>query len=1161
MVISAPTGSGKTVLFELCILRLLSRFISGEGKFIHIKGSLKTIYVAPSKALVQEKLRSWNQKLGSWGINCLELTGDNEYYKITDIQEGDVILTTPEKVDAVTRYRKKYGGLSFFGDIALVLIDEVHLLNDPRGAALEAIVSRIKMLSRKPELKSSALANVRFLAVSATIPNIDDLGYTLAKNDFLFEKRLQNYVFDILMQHSRGKSALVFCSTRKGAQEAAQQLSQTAMTFGHSNPFIKSREQQERLREASLSCSDKQMQSYILYGVGYHNGGLSMNDRNLIEGLFLNGDLRVLCTTNTLAHGINLPAHTVVIKSTQYFNKEKGIYMEYDRSTILQACYSSLGSSAKSFMSGRAGRPPFDDTGIVIIMTSKETSVANLLLLPCITEHLTAEIVQLTVSDITGAIEWMKCSFLYNPEKYAVRKGLTGDRLERHMQDICVQNVNELSRYQLIWTDEDGFLLKPLEPGKLMTKYYLKFDTMKHIIQAPGNCSIEDALQIICRAEELAWIQLRRNEKKLLNDINIDKDNRLRFHILGDKGKRKKRVQTREEKIFVLANDCLIGDPLVHDLSHSQNCEVHERVFPVQKNYRGALSSALLTKSLYQKVWDDSPYVLKQLPGIGMVTAKALHSMGVKSFSSLSEADPRKIEMVTGRKYPFGNHIKESLLSLPPEVEMRFEEIERQRQGTSKVMVTLTRLSQPVQTTKRHSADMVVGVEEDNLVLFHEKIRVDDFPSPYSKTVVVPSPQQGKLTVKADLIFDEFIGIDLHQKVVLIKEIDLNFVMKYRTKQPSSFQNNDVCIMEDTEDAAQASCQVSHSSTEADRSSDMPSFKLIDEDLDEGSNLSSHMLYLMYVNVSLTSAAIYINEVIPAAASEDDECRIINEKTIFDHIREKAKNLPSLTSLKGTCSPSLETLNLIRKRTHKNAVGVSEEVKRIKVPCHSMVIQSTEHIDLEDNRPFSNKDERPYSHHVSNAIYLASDTGKFSFKTGSVPSETMAEEMIFEYKPMDSKMFHSFENVKNTEHKLLSIANENCIIHQPQHNSAIFGFQETTPTKVAENASVIMDLEPVKTKGNAIKQIKEVEDLALHGYTPGTSEKSDLSLETSRKDAEERSRLLSPADAYFITKKVGYSLCSPSFQEQQGTSSVQVGEISQANPFLGFKSIFTFLFE
>ena len=56
------------------------------------------------------------------------------------------------------------------------------------------------------------------------------------------------------MQYSSGKSALVFCSTRKGAQEAAQVLAQTAMTHGYSNPFIKSSEQLEKLREASLLC-------------------------------------------------------------------------------------------------------------------------------------------------------------------------------------------------------------------------------------------------------------------------------------------------------------------------------------------------------------------------------------------------------------------------------------------------------------------------------------------------------------------------------------------------------------------------------------------------------------------------------------------------------------------------------------------------------------------------------------------------------------------------------------------------------------------------------------------------------------------------------------------------------------------------------------------
>nr|GEW69551.1 putative RNA-directed DNA polymerase, eukaryota, reverse transcriptase zinc-binding domain protein [Tanacetum cinerariifolium] len=66
---------------------------------------------------------------------------------------------------------------------------------------------------------------------------------------------------DLLMQYSCGKSALVVCSTRKGAQV----LAQTAMNHDYSNPFINSSEQHERLREASLSCGDKQIQSYILY--------------------------------------------------------------------------------------------------------------------------------------------------------------------------------------------------------------------------------------------------------------------------------------------------------------------------------------------------------------------------------------------------------------------------------------------------------------------------------------------------------------------------------------------------------------------------------------------------------------------------------------------------------------------------------------------------------------------------------------------------------------------------------------------------------------------------------------------------------------------------------------------------------------------------------
>ena len=82
--------------------------------------------------------------------------------------------------------------------------------------------------------------------------------------------------------------------------------------------------------------------------------------------------------------------------------------------------------------------------------------------------------------------------------------------------------------------------------------------------------------------------------------------------------------------------------------------------------------------------------------------------MGVKSFDELAEVDPRRIEIATGQKFPFGNHIKDSLLlTLPPKVNFGIEETVCQRQGKSKLIVTLTRLSQPVQTAKRHYANMV----------------------------------------------------------------------------------------------------------------------------------------------------------------------------------------------------------------------------------------------------------------------------------------------------------------------------------------------------------------------------------------------------------------------------------------------------------------------
>ena len=85
----------------------------------------------------------------------------------------------------------------------------------------------------------------------------------------------------------------------------------------------------------------------IPQGIAFHNASLSYKDRNIVERLFLELKVKVLCTTSTLSMGINLPARLVIIKSTQSYKGPVKGYQEYSRIEIEQ-------------MQGRAGRPPFD---------------------------------------------------------------------------------------------------------------------------------------------------------------------------------------------------------------------------------------------------------------------------------------------------------------------------------------------------------------------------------------------------------------------------------------------------------------------------------------------------------------------------------------------------------------------------------------------------------------------------------------------------------------------------------------------------------------------------------------------------------------------------------------------------------------------------------
>ncbi|NXY69932.1 HFM1 helicase, partial [Glareola pratincola] len=566
-VICAPTGSGKTVMFELAITRLL---MEAPLPWLNIK----VVYMAPIKALCSQRFDDWKEKFGPIGLSCKELTGDTVMDDLFEIHHADIIVTTPEKWDSMTR---RWRDSSLVQLVRLFLIDEVHVIKDEsRGATLEVVVSRMKTVQSslwRLSENHDAVPPLRFVAVSATIPNAEDiaewlsdtkmsavclkidddqrpvklrkvvLGFPCSDNqtEFKFDLTLNYKIAGIIQTYSEQKPALVFCATRKGVQQAASVLAKDAK-------FLLSNEQKQRLQMSANSLKDSKLRDLLMYGVAYHHAGMEISDRKIIEGAFAVGDLPVLFTTSTLAMGVNLPAHLVVIKSTMHY--VGGVFQEYSETDILQ-------------MIGRAGRPQFDTTATAVIMTRWSTREKYIQMLNGadiiesslhrhLVEHLNAEIVLHTVTDVTVALEWIRSTFLYiralkNPTHYGFFSACTKlTYIFKLLTELCLKNLNDLSSFDLIRMDE-AKNFKPTETGRLMAWYYIAFDTVKQFFTIKGTETIKELITMISNCAEFLDVKLRTNEKKILNTLNKDKDKiTIRFPMEG-------KIKTREMKI-----NCLI---------------------------------------------------------------------------------------------------------------------------------------------------------------------------------------------------------------------------------------------------------------------------------------------------------------------------------------------------------------------------------------------------------------------------------------------------------------------------------------------------------------------------------------------------------------------------------------------------------------------------
>lgn len=84
---------------------------------------VKTVLVAPLKALCTERFLDWSKRFSSLGLKCIELTGDSDIYELNSAYNYQLILTTPEKWDSLTRKWRDHE--NFINSVKLFLIDEV----------------------------------------------------------------------------------------------------------------------------------------------------------------------------------------------------------------------------------------------------------------------------------------------------------------------------------------------------------------------------------------------------------------------------------------------------------------------------------------------------------------------------------------------------------------------------------------------------------------------------------------------------------------------------------------------------------------------------------------------------------------------------------------------------------------------------------------------------------------------------------------------------------------------------------------------------------------------------------------------------------------------------------------------------------------------------
>ncbi|XP_030839927.1 helicase POLQ-like [Strongylocentrotus purpuratus] len=386
LIYSLPTSGGKTLVAEIIIMQQI---------LCHQKDAL---LILPFVSIVQEKVTSLTPLAVDLGFLVEEYAGSKGSVPPRKRRNKHALyVCTIEKAHTLVNCMIQEDRMR---EIGLVVVDELHMVGEGgrRGASLEICLSKLLYLEKCQILGMSAtLSNIKDLAsflkaevYTNTFRPVDLIEYIkLEDNIFqvnpgsnLPEDEKFTHVRTITFPYSKSmlkndpdhlvglaleviptNSCLFFCATKKNCQNVAENIcryiprTKAKQLFQH-----KHKEKEELLLSLRRECDNNlcpTLRRTIPYGAAYHHGGLTMDERKLIEDAYSDGTLCLLAATSTLAAGVNLPAKRVILRSP-YIAREL------------------LTTSRYKQMVGRAGRAGKDTSGeSILIVKPKERKLVS----------------------------------------------------------------------------------------------------------------------------------------------------------------------------------------------------------------------------------------------------------------------------------------------------------------------------------------------------------------------------------------------------------------------------------------------------------------------------------------------------------------------------------------------------------------------------------------------------------------------------------------------------------------------------------------------------------------------------------------------------------------------------------------------------------------